>query len=57
MALKPMAFSPELSIRSGGVPPTKRGWSCWAIWVDGATLIVTPVKSGCLVTWPAANLT
>ena len=57
MALNPIAFSPELSIRSGGLPPTKRGCSCWAICVDGDTLMVTPEKSGCFGTWPAANLT
>ncbi len=42
MALKPMELAPELSIRSGGLPLTNRGCSCWLIWVDGDTLIVTP---------------
>jgi len=34
MALKPMASAPELSMMSGGLPPTKRGCSSVAIWVD-----------------------
>ena len=33
--------APELSIRSGGLPPMKRGCSSVAIWVDGDTLTVT----------------
>ena len=40
MAAKPMDSAPELSIRSGGLPPRKRGCSSWAIWVDGETLMV-----------------
>ncbi len=34
-----MAFAPELSIRSGGLPPTNRGWSSWAISVDGGAIL------------------
>ena len=41
MAEKPMEWAPELSIRSGGLPPRKRGCSSWAIWVDGDTFTVT----------------
>ena len=35
-----MESAPELSIRSGGLPPRNRGCNSVAIWVDGATLIV-----------------
>ncbi len=38
---KPMASAPELSIRSGGLPPMKRGCSSVAIWVEGDTFTVT----------------
>jgi len=37
-----MLSAPELSIRSGGLPPTKRGCSSWAIWVDGLTVTLEP---------------
>ena len=39
--LKPMASAPELSIRSGGLPPMKRGCSSVAILVEGDTFTVT----------------
>ena len=42
IVLKPMAPAPELSMRSGGLPPTKRGCSSCAICVDGETLAVLP---------------
>ena len=41
IVLKPIEPAPELSMRSGGLPPTKRGCSCCAICVEGATLGVT----------------
>ena len=41
MVLMPIAFAPELSIRSGGLPATKRGCSSWAMFVDGATFALT----------------
>jgi hypothetical protein len=40
IAAKPMASAPELSIRSGGLPPRKRGCSSVAICVEAATLTV-----------------
>ena len=40
--LNPIAFSPELSIRSGGSPPTNRGCSSWAISVVADTFTVDP---------------
>ena len=51
--LKPIAFSPELSIRSGGSPPTKRGWSSWAISVVADTFTDEPEKFSCMIA--AAN--
>ncbi len=44
IVFQPMEFAPELSIRSGGVPPTKRGCSSVAIFVEGETLTVTPSR-------------
>ena len=44
-----MAFSPELSIRSGGSPPTKRGWSSWAISVVADTFTVDPAWFFCMI--------
>ena len=41
IVLNPIEPAPELSMRSGGLPPTKRGCSCCAICVDGVTLGVT----------------
>ena len=38
--LKPIDWAPELSMRSGGLPPTKRGCSSGAICVDGVTSAV-----------------
>ena len=55
MVLMPMAPAPELSIRSGGSPATKRGCSSWAILVDGDTLTVTPEWTVCILS--AANCT
>ena len=40
MALKPMAAAPELSTRSGGLPPMKRGCSSVASLVDADTFTV-----------------
>ena len=37
IVLNPIDWAPELSMRSGGLPPTKRGCSSWAICVDGET--------------------
>jgi len=55
MVLIPIAPAPELSMRSGGLPPTKRGCSSWAILVDGDTFAVTV---GCtLCSFSAANFT
>ncbi len=42
MVARPMALAPELSSRSGGLPPTKRGCSSWAIWVEGDTVSLPP---------------
>ena len=55
MVLRPIALAPELSMRSGGFPPTKRGWSSWAIWVEGLTVTLLPACSFC--TTPAAKVT
>ena len=55
IVLMPIAFAPELSIRSGGLPATKRGCSSWAMLVDGATVTFTVVRF--LLSTPAANLT
>ena len=51
----PMAPAPELSTMSGGLPATNRGWSSWAICVDGETLTVTPGHF--LVSWVPAKST
>ena len=42
IVLIPIAWAPELSMRSGGLPPTKRGCSSVAICVEGETSTVDP---------------